>query len=40
MIQLTEGSCPDLMSARKSSGYSGRNAFWYSVDAGFWYWLK
>ena len=40
MIQLTAGSVPALMSLTKSLGYSGRKAFWYSVDEGFWYWLK
>ena len=40
MIQLTEGSVPAFMSLTKSLGYSGVNAFWYSVDDGFWYWLK
>ena len=40
MSQLTEGSWPDAMSAVKSFGYCGRKAFWYSVDEGFWYWLK
>ena len=40
MIQLTGGQRPRLMSLTKSLGYSGRKAFWYSADVGFWYWLK
>ena len=34
MIHDTLGSVPELMSATKSLGKVGRNAFWYSADAG------
>ncbi len=34
MTHETLGSEPELISARKSSGKVGRNAFWYSNDAG------